>query len=59
LQQIRIKDENETAVLGSREERVELLRAGFTGNEIEALYVMLNSFDIVGVDWQGSMCHSA
>ncbi len=40
------------AILESREERVKLLRSGFTGREIEALYVILNSFDVVGVDWQ-------
>ncbi len=32
-------------------ERVKLLRAGFTGKEIEALYVILNGFEIVGVNW--------
>ncbi|VVB88857.1 Uncharacterised protein [uncultured archaeon] len=32
-------------------ERVKLLRAGFTGKEIEALYVMLNGFEIVCVNW--------
>ncbi len=34
------------------EERVKLLRAGFSGKEIEALYLILNSFEIVGVNWQ-------
>ncbi len=32
-------------------ERVKLLRAGFTGKEIEALYVILNGFEIVDVNW--------
>ncbi len=36
----------------TREERVKLLRAGFTGGEIVALYVILNGFEIVGVNWQ-------
>ncbi len=40
------------AILESREERMKLLRSGFTGKEIEALYVILNSFDVVGVNWQ-------
>ncbi len=39
-------------ILESREDRVKLLRCGFTGREIEALYVILNSFDVVGVNWQ-------
>lgn len=32
-------------------ERAKLLRAGFTGKEIEALYVILNDFEIVHVNW--------
>ncbi len=39
------------AILETREERVKLLRAGVTGREIEALYVKLNGFEIVGVGW--------
>ncbi|VVB95297.1 Uncharacterised protein [uncultured archaeon] len=39
-------------ILGSREERVKLLKAGFTGKDIEILYVFLNLFEVVGVDWQ-------
>ncbi len=39
------------AILESRDERVKLLRAGVTGREIEALYVRLNDFEIVGVNW--------
>jgi hypothetical protein len=31
--------------LRRREERVKLLRAGFSGREIEALYLVLNSFE--------------
>ncbi|GFO97087.1 hypothetical protein ig2599ANME_1287 [groundwater metagenome] len=34
------------------EDRVRLLRAGFSGREIEALYLILNSFEIVDVNWQ-------
>ncbi len=40
------------AILETRNERVKLLKAGFTGKEIEKLYVNLNSLDIVGVEWQ-------
>lgn len=36
----------------TREERVKLLQAGFTGREIEKLYVILNGFEIVDVNWQ-------
>lgn len=39
-------------ILDTREERVRLLRAGFSGIQIEALYLILNSFEVVGVDWQ-------
>ncbi|MDO8727012.1 MAG: hypothetical protein Q7J35_13160 [Candidatus Methanoperedens sp.] len=38
--------------LRHREERVKLLRAGFSGREIVALYLVLNSFETVGVNWQ-------
>ena len=40
------------ALLDSSEDRVKLLRAGFSGKEIEALYLVLNSFEIVSVNWQ-------
>lgn len=40
------------AILESREERVKLLKSSFTGRDIEALYVIINSFDVVGVNWQ-------
>lgn len=39
------------AILGSGEERVKLLKSGFTGKEIEKLYVILNFFDVVDVNW--------
>jgi hypothetical protein len=57
MQQIRIKDKIDAAVLGSREERVELLRAGFTGKEIEALYVVLNSFIILNMVFEVAYEH--
>jgi hypothetical protein len=40
------------ALLDRSEDRVKLLRAGFSGKDIEALYLVLNSFEIVGVNWQ-------
>ena len=39
------------ALLDRSEDRVKLLRAGFSGKEIKALYLILNSFEIVGVNW--------
>jgi hypothetical protein len=36
----------------SREGRAKLLRAGFTGKEIEKIHVALNSFEVEGVNWQ-------
>jgi len=39
-------------LLDRSEERVKLLKAGFSGKEIEALYLVLNSFEIVGVNLQ-------
>lgn len=38
-------------LLRRSEDRVKLLRAGFSGKEIMALYLVLNSFEIVGVNW--------
>lgn len=40
------------AILESKNERVKLLKKGFTGAQIEMLYVILNSLDVVSVDWQ-------
>lgn len=40
------------AILESKNERVKLLKKGFTGTQIEMLYVILNSLDVVSVDWQ-------
>ncbi len=37
--------------LRRRQERVKLLRAGFSGKEIEALYVILNHVEVIGVNW--------
>ncbi len=46
------QSKSSVALLGSSEERVKLLRAGFSGKQIEALYLVLNSFEIGGVNWQ-------
>ena len=40
------------ALLESSKERAKLLKEGFSGKEIEALYSILNSFEIVSVNWQ-------
>jgi hypothetical protein len=34
-------------ILGTREERIKLLKAGFTGKEIEMLFIKNNNFKIV------------
>lgn len=39
------------ALLESRNERVKLLKKGITGTQIETLYVILNSLDVVSVNW--------
>ncbi len=46
------QSKSSAALLDSREERVKLLMAGFSGKEIEALYLVLNPFEVVGVNWQ-------
>jgi hypothetical protein len=38
--------------LRTRENRAKLLRAGFTGKEIEELYIFLEGLIIVPVDWR-------
>ncbi len=38
-------------ILESRKERAELLKTGFTGKKIETLYIDLNHFETVGVNW--------
>lgn len=39
-------------ILETSGERVKLLRAGFCGGEIETLFVVLNNFEIVTVNWR-------
>ncbi len=46
------KGKSSASLLESSEERVKLFKAGFSGKEIEALYLVLNSFETVGVNWQ-------
>jgi hypothetical protein len=38
--------------LGSREERASLLKAGFTGKDIESEYLRLNGIVVIGINWQ-------
>jgi len=38
--------------LASREERVALLKAGFTGKDIESEYIRRNRIVIIGINWQ-------
>jgi len=47
-----LREAIDMAILESRNERVKLLKKGFTGKQIEMLYVILNSPDVVSVDWQ-------
>ncbi len=46
------KGKSSAALLDSREERVKLLRAGFSGKEIVDLYLILNFFEIASVNWE-------
>lgn len=39
-------------MLGSREERVALLKAGFNSKDIESIYLLLNGITIIGVKWK-------
>jgi len=43
---------NDIFELVSREERVALLKAGYTGKEIEFEYLRRNYFVVIGVNWQ-------
>jgi hypothetical protein len=46
------KECNNGFLLGSREERVSLLKAGFTGKNIESEYLRLNGIFIISINWQ-------
>jgi hypothetical protein len=41
-------------ILETREERIKLLKSGFTGKQVEALYFVLNRFESVEVAWDGA-----
>ncbi len=40
--------------LRTREERLKLLKSGFTGDEVESLYIDLNFFETVKVNWDSA-----
>lgn len=44
---------NDYRILGSREERVALLKTGFSGKDIESLYLKLNGIVVISVNWHG------
>ena len=46
------KECNSSLSLGSREERASLLKAGFTGKDIELEYLRLNGIVVIGINWQ-------
>lgn len=43
---------NNGLLLGSREERVALLKTGLTGKDIESLYLKFNNIIVIGINWQ-------
>jgi hypothetical protein len=45
---------SENMILQTSEERIKLLKSGFTGNQVEALYIDLNHFEIVKVNWDSA-----
>ncbi len=45
------KEYNDTLALASREERIVLLKAGFTGKDIESLYLELNGLVVTCIKW--------
>jgi hypothetical protein len=38
-------------ILETRDERIKLLKSGFTEKDIEKLFSVMNDFEVVGVDW--------
>ena len=40
-------------ILATKEERIAFLKSGFTGKEIEELYIDLNCFEELQVNWDG------
>ena len=45
------KECNNSFELASREERVALLKAGYTGKDIESEYLRRNNIVVIGVNW--------
>jgi hypothetical protein len=45
------KEYKKSFELASREERVALLKAGFTGKDIESEYLRRNLIVIIGINW--------
>lgn len=46
-------------VLETREERVKLLKAGYSGKDIESYYLQGNNIQIVGVKWHDESRHDS
>jgi hypothetical protein len=46
------ENSNNGLALASREERAALLKAGFTGQDIESQYLRLNGIIVIGVAWK-------
>ncbi len=38
-------------ILGSPDDRVNLLKLGYSGKEIEDIYIMINGFEVVNINW--------
>ena len=47
-----VKECNNSFLLGSREERVTLLKTGLTDKDIESLYLKFNDITVIGINWQ-------
>ena len=52
VEKIRGKEGNNSFSLRTREERTSLLKAGFTGKDIESEYLILNGIVVIDVHWQ-------
>ena len=38
-------------ILQTSEDRIKLLKSGFTGDQVEALYIDLNHFEMLQINW--------
>jgi hypothetical protein len=45
------KECNNSFSLGSKKERATLLKAGFTGKDIESKYLKNNGIIVIGINW--------